>query len=164
MSRAIRFAAAMEALIVALLTSVAWGAGATSGVVSQDVKLSVHSVGGPRDLISLDLEYIGQTPIRIYKSDFPWGIRRSVILVVMCLDGSRTLIPELEYIDDPVPTIATLEPGQKYHGTISLAERFPTLSNCITSRDALLFWSYQLAPIDAAPSARLNGGIVLQKR
>jgi hypothetical protein len=163
-SRVVRFAAAVQVLMVAVAISVAWGTGATGGPVSQDVNLSLHSLGGPKDLIGLDLEYMGRTPTRIYKSDFPWGIRRSIILVVICLDGSHSVIPELEYIDDPEPAIVTLQPRQRYHGTISLAERFPTLSGCLTSRDALVFWSYQFAPIDATPSARLSGGVVVQRR
>jgi hypothetical protein len=163
MSRVLRRLSIIGALLAALCSPLAWGGSAAGGSRAQEIRLAVQSLGGPRALIGFNMEYNGQLPIRIYKSDFPWGIRHSLILVVICLDGARTLIPELEYIDDPEPAVITVQPGQKYHGVISLAERFPTLSGCIASRDALAFWSYQLEPIGAAPLARLSGGVVVKK-
>jgi hypothetical protein len=151
------------ALVATLFVSLSWGAGAADKMLNRNVVLSVQSLGGPKAMIGVDLEFVGRSPTRIYKSDYPWGNRRSIILVVVCLDGLRTLIPELEYIDDPEPTIVTLQPGLKYHGVISLIERFPTLSSCIASRDALVFWSYQLQPIEGAPVGRLSGGVVVKK-
>jgi hypothetical protein len=163
-SGAARFVIAIVVLIVALPTSVAWGIERSAGAERHDVKLSVRAATAPKPVLDIDFEYVGKTSIRIYKSDLPWGIRRSVVLVAMCLNGAQTLIPELEYIDDPTPDIVTIEPGQQFHGTINLEERFTTLDGCLKANDALVFWSYQLSPIEAAPIARVSGGIVVPKR
>ena len=164
MNSAIRPIVVIMLLAVALSMRTAWGSGEIDGLEDHDVKLSVGATNAPGSSIGIDLEYIGRTPIHVYKSDLPWGIRRSMILVAMCLDGADTLIPELEYIDDPAPDIVTLGPGQKLHGTIRLEERFSTFRDCLKTKDALVFWSYQLSPIDAAPTARVSGGIIVRKR
>jgi hypothetical protein len=98
MSGAIRFVIVSVVLVVTLSMRTAWGTGKATKLERHDVKLYVTATKAPGVGIGVDLEYIGRVPIRIYKSGLPWGIRHSMILVVMCLDGVQTLIPELEYM------------------------------------------------------------------
>lgn len=122
-----------------------------------------HSNAGKAQL-DIDFEYLGDKPARVFESNLPWGIRRSLLLVAICLDGQRSPIAELEYIDDPTPSVVSLQPGQKSHGSIDLSDRFPKLRDCLVKRDALIFWSYEFEAVDASPSPRVNGGVQLSRR
>jgi hypothetical protein len=124
----------------------------------------VRSSNDGKSQLAFDLEYIGHKPARIFESNLPWGIRQSLLLVAICLDGKRSPIEELEYIDDPTPNVVSLQPGQRAHGSIDLSDRFPKLDECLAKRDSVIFWSYQFVPVDGGPSARINGGVQINKR
>ena len=132
----------------------------------QGIRLNaeVRNSNDGKSQLAFDLEYVGDKPARIFESNLPWGIRHSLLLVAVCLDGKRSSIAELEYIDDPTPSVVSLQPGQKARGSIDLSDRFPKLGECLAKRDAIIFWSYQFVPVDGAPSTRINGGVQISKR
>lgn len=133
---------------------------------SDDVGLSFTSelLSDGDVVLHVELQYRGSKPVFIYKSDLPWGIRRSLLLVGVCLDATKSVMSELNYIDDPSPGILELKPGQKLGGTISLKQRFPSLPECLRVRDALIFWSYQLSPTGSEKSfARTFGGLAIKR-
>lgn len=128
------------------------------------INVAARNANDGKSQLDVDLEYIGDKAVRIFESNLPWGIRRSLLLVAVCLDGKRSQITELEYIDDPTPSVVSLQPGQAAHGSIDLSDRFPKLGECLAKRDALIFWSYEFIPIDGNASPRLNGGVQISKR
>jgi hypothetical protein len=102
--------------------------------------------------------------VSVYESDLPWGVRDSLVLVSVCLDGTKSLVPEVDYFDDPSPNRLKLQPGEVLSGSIGLARRFPTLRDCLLRSDALIFWSYQLEPIGSdTPFQRLSGGVLITR-
>lgn len=127
-----------------------------------DIHMSVASEGNNGDVaLKINLTYFGKQQLKIYKSDLPWGIKSRMILEALCLNGQKTPIPSVEYIDDPSPELVDISPGQTLEGLVKLAPRFPALAGCLTQKDALIFWSYQFAPLSNEPSERLSGGIVI---
>jgi hypothetical protein len=132
-----------------------------------DIELSVFEA--PRAtgdvFLQIDLQNHGASPLTIYRSALPWGVRDSLLLVAICLDGSKTVLEPANYIDDPSPEQMQLVAGQKLSGTIALGRRFPDLRKCLQRRNALIFWSYELAPIsDSVRFPRTSGGVVLEQR
>jgi hypothetical protein len=160
MSKAISARCAAIALPVIMLLSpvMVRGAGDVKMLVTYDAKENAR-IG-----LLASLENDGPKSIELYKANLPWGIRDSIVLVAVCLDGKKEVIPAVDYIDDPGPGTVSMRPGEKVSGVIGLETRFPTLSMCLKRSDAVVFWSYRLSTISANSQERLSGGVVIPKR
>lgn len=114
-------------------------------------------------LVSLQLR--GPAPVSVFLSSLPWGVKQSMLLLAVCLDGRASVLPEAGYIDDPAPGQMRLLPAKVLTGTISLNKRFPSLETCLRDHEALIFWSYQLktAIADEPAFPRLSGAVVLSR-
>ena len=142
-------------------------AASEAAVARHDVQLlfASKSLSDGDVALHIELQYHGTKPVSIYKSDLPWGIRDSLLLVAVCLDATKSVIPAVTYIDDPSPGTLELKPGQKVQGTILLKRRFPTLPECLREKEALIFWSYQLSPIgNEKPIVRTSGGLAIRNQ
>jgi hypothetical protein len=102
-------------------------------------------------------------PIRVYQSSLPWAAWHSMVLVAVKANQNGHMLNRYTPIDDPSPTIVTLNPGAEMKGRIALNERFPDLSRTLREADVLVFWSYQLRPLDGAPLERQGGWLLIPK-
>jgi hypothetical protein len=85
-----------------------------------------HRSNGAIDL-TFELHYMGKKPATVYESDLPWGIHDSLLLVSVCMDGLKTLVPQVDFFDDPTPNQVSIQSGEVLSGSIDLARRFPNL-------------------------------------
>lgn len=131
-----------------------------------DLRLRVSPVHLPGNEWKLDiqLEYYGKEQVTIYRSNLPWGIRYSLLLVPIVLDPIKTRLEESQYIDDPGPEQLILNPGDKLSGTVKLLNRFPDLGKVAQERDVIIFWSYQFRSIEGQVFQRLSGAVIIPKQ
>jgi hypothetical protein len=114
--------------------------------------------------LRVELVLHGNDTIRMMDTDLPWGFRDNLLLVPVVLDKERTKLQEVYYIDDPIGNLITVEPGDRLSGTIYLFNRFPDITKVTKEHDVLLFWSYELQPIDGPALPRASGAIVIPKQ
>jgi hypothetical protein len=144
--------------------SIGLGTSGACAMASDDIALAVSSarLGGGDVALNVQLRYSGATPIAVYHSDLPWGIRDSLLLVAVCLDARKSLLPQVTYIDDPSPGQVQMRPGEALSGNVSLGRRFPALPECLKRSSALVFWSYELTPVGSRePLSRQTGGLLI---
>lgn len=150
-------------LIVSLLIAInGW---AMAGEPSY-IRISVSPAKLPSNdwQLEIHLEYYGKDQVAIYRSNLPWGIRDSLLLVPIVLDPIKTRLEEAQYIDDPRPEQLILNPGDKLSGTVRLLNRFPDLGKVAQERDVIIFWSYQLRPIEGQAFQRLSGAVMIPRQ
>src|SRR5688572_24730965 len=100
-------------------------------------------------------------PIQVYRADLPWASWHSMVLIAVKANRTGDLLKKLMPVDDPGPTVVVLNPGQPMKGRIALNERFPDLVQTLRESDVLLFWSYQLEPVDGPPLERQGGWLLI---
>src|SRR5262249_35617243 len=129
------------------------------------VDVAAH-LSGERGLPSIEfsLTNTGSSSLDMYKSDLPWGIRSSTLLIAVQLNAERSSVPEALYIDDPGPTTVTLRPGQTFTGQINLVDRFPQFLKALTETDVVVFWTYVPTRIDGTDGARFGGFIHIPRQ
>lgn len=96
-------------------------------------------------------------PIKLYKSQLPWGSRYSMVLVAVTPEG-KYLDKEL-FVDDPSPERVSLEPKGSLSGSIDLQRIFKDLNKALSKSDVHLFWAYD-APKELEID-RWSGGWIL---
>lgn len=101
--------------------------------------------------------------LTIYRHSLPWVGWYSLLLTAVRTDALGTVIEKRSVIDDPGPGKITIKPGETLTGKISLVDRFPGILKALEDRDVIVFWSYQLNPVDAAPCQRQSGYVLLPK-
>lgn len=132
----------------------------------EDLVVAVSLDRSQSDLgMMIQLTSKSKGPLRIYESDLPWAHWNSLVLTaVKPKRGGEVLKnPRALPIDDPGPRTLVLAPGTTVQGRISLDKRFPDISQEIQRSDILIFWSYQLTPIDAAQLERAGGWFLIPK-
>ena len=102
-------------------------------------------------------------PITIYRHSLPWVGWNSILLVAVKTNVLGTVLEKRPLIDDPGPERVTIKPGEMLAGQILLTNRFPDLLKALKERDVIVFWSYQLQPIDTPPLQRISGHVLLSK-
>jgi hypothetical protein len=93
----------------------------------------------------------------IYKSDLPWGIRDSIILIAAKPNGEH--IEQLHMTDDPSTEKISVAPNQILSGTVDLTEAVRDIDVVIRKSDIHLFWAY--APPKELGLPRWCGGWIL---
>jgi hypothetical protein len=115
-------------------------------------------------LIELSLTNVSAHPVRLYKGDLPWGVRRSITVTLDSLRTHECVPPPMtEPIDDPGPSIATIQPHETISGTLRLDARFPALKDELSRSDVIAFWSYTVRSVEGVQSERAFGGILLSR-
>jgi len=125
------------------------------------IKLSAD--GNTSPTLAMTLKNVSNRTLRLYKDALPWESRHSIVLILRKTKAGQEILNELLTIDDPLLGEIKLEPNQQLDGVIDLAGRFPTLQAARERTDVLLFWSYQLEPVNEAPEERLGGWLLLPK-
>jgi hypothetical protein len=78
-------------------------------------------------------------------------------------DAVGTLLEKNTLIDDAGPSMLTIKSGETLAGKISLVERFPNFLEALEERNVIVFWSYNLQPVDASPSETAGGFVHFSK-
>jgi hypothetical protein len=118
--------------------------------------------------IFLDMAIANKTdkPLQVQKHSLPWEGFYSLLLLPVKADALGTLIEPPIYPCGIPPLIqvpVSIEPGATIKGRISLTKRFPALHDALRTKDVVLFWSYQLEPINSPPLQRTGGWLLLPK-
>lgn len=133
-------------------------------ILPASISMHVEKISDQQWDLRVELVYTGDAKISVNDTDLPWGFRDSLLLVLVVLDEERTKLPETYYIDDPIENVITLKAGDKRSGTIYLYNRFPALTSAAKDHDLLLFWSYELVPVDGPALPRLSGAVVIPRQ
>jgi hypothetical protein len=131
----------------------------TIPVRAQTMPVGIHVEIDPQKPLSLRVTIRSRAvaPIKLYKSQLPWGSRYSLILVAVTPEG-KCLDKEL-FVDDPSPERASLEPKGSLSGSIDLQRIFKDLNKALSKSDVHLFWAYD-APKELDID-RWSGGWIL---
>jgi hypothetical protein len=114
-------------------------------------------------VLTLALIYRGERELQVYEADLPWKNTYSLLLVGAETDAVGTRLEKHYPIDDPGPAIIALKPGQVLTGEIDLTDRFRDLPRVNQRRDVIIFWSYQLRPLQGGALPRVGGWVLIPK-
>lgn len=103
------------------------------------------------------LIYNGHDPIKMYKSDLPWGAGRQFVLAPEITDSKERKLEILGYIYDPLADTMLLEPHRKYTGAIDLGSIYKNIETVHQQSDILFKWSYTLRDWNGAKLSEVNG-------
>jgi hypothetical protein len=121
-----------------------------------DVKLNAQE---PLQL-RITVRSLAKTRATIYKSDLPWGLRDSIILVAVLPNG-ESLEQNVISGDASIEKIS-LESNESVSGGINLKNVFKNLDVAIRKSDIHLFWAYR--PPNGLNLPRWSGGWILLSR
>lgn len=154
----------VKAAWVALLCA-PWSMGSVDGAEppSTGVRVTAGEITKSGDLKFIVNNESGRA-VKIFESDLPWGVRKSLVLLVLPAGIDQTPLSPSLYIDDPGPTNLTIPPRATIIGTVHLRDRFPDLDSERKHRDLLVFWSYQLRVADGTLGPRFFGGLLLPRK
>lgn len=126
---------AIGVCLLLLLSAIPAGAQKTHPGI--DIKLSAQKPLWLR----VTLRSFSQTRTTIYKSDLPWGLRDSIVLIAVNPHGE--CLDQLLIAGDPTPEKISLNPAESVSGDIDLTEVFKDLDVAVRKSDILVFWAYQ---------------------
>ena len=127
------------------------------------VNLSVHSSATNRCKLMVVFTNITDGSLRIFRNDLPWESRHSVMLIAVRAGAGNAILSEDLPVDDPIIGDVQIIKNQKLQGTIDLEQRFPDLIHTLEKADVILFWSYQLTPIEKSSLPRQGGWLLIPK-
>jgi hypothetical protein len=127
-----------------------------------EVRASVQQCSPKSIQLRMTLTNTGKREIEIYRSDLPWGIKSSIVLVLVPNTPDPEMIKPALYIDDPGPDLVSIGSSQTVSGSIDLQHRFPDLAKALSRRDVLVFWSYRGELKDGATTYRASGSVLLE--
>lgn len=105
--------------------------------------LSLHMESAPRSpIIKVQLTNDSSVPVELYTSFLPWRLNGMLLLACESRPNSAPLTPFIA-IDDPDDETISLSSGASLIGDIDLSRRFPSFNNAISTKDVIIFWSYQ---------------------
>ncbi len=132
-------------------------------IMEKFVDIEVQEIGSPEYSLNIKLTNRSAQPLTVYQHSLPWVGWHSMLLIAVKADATGSVIEHSLLIDDPGAQTVTIAPDQTLTGGISLANHFPGLAEALKNRDVVVFWSYQLQPIGAAPLKRTGGCLVFPK-
>ncbi|HET9741834.1 MAG TPA: hypothetical protein VFQ00_03705 [Terriglobales bacterium] len=91
--------------------------------------------------LRIKLRSFAQVQTTIYKSELPWGLSDSIILVAVTPSGEY--LEQSVVAGDPSPEKITLHPNESLSGDINLTRAFKTLEKTIHNTEINLFWAYR---------------------
>lgn len=134
-----------------------------SDIVDISVELDLQGLSSSDYILHVKLTHRSRDILTIYQHSLPWVGWYSILLTAIKTDALGTVIEKSLIIDDPGPVRITIKPGETLTGDIPLIGRFPDLLEALRETDVIIFWSYQLKPVDAPPFQRACGYVVLPK-
>src|SRR5262245_51383419 len=93
-------------------------------------------------------------PVEMPAQQLPWSNAYSTLVVAVETDGPGTVLDRSTPVDDPVVGMVTVQPHESLTGQIDLGARFPGLTAALAERDVVVFWSWQLRPLNGQPGPR----------
>ena len=114
--------------------------------------------------LRIELEFHGAKRVVVDRSMLPWGIRDALLIVPIVTDPFGTRVDEAQYVDDPHHDYMDLTPDDSLSGEVDLQQRFPDLAEALTRRDVVVFWSYELRPVDGPAYPRISGAVLIPSR
>lgn len=115
------------------------------------------------DLLLVEIINRSEHPVEVYEHSLPWVGWHSMILAAVITDPVGTPIPKDLRIDDPGPTIVTIQSGEKLKGEVPLRLRFPEWSSARSQRDVILLWAYRFQPLDEPAGGWSMGSILFPR-
>ena len=91
--------------------------------------------------LRITVRSLAAAPATINKSELPWELRHSIILMAVTPAGDS--LPQNVVAGDPGLQKVTLKPGQSVSGDIDLKMVFKDLDGARRKSDVLLFWAYR---------------------
>lgn len=91
--------------------------------------------------LRITIRSLADAPATIHKSELPWELRHSIILMAVTPAGDS--LPQNAEAGDPSLQKITLNPGQSVSGDIDLKTVFKDLDGVRRKSDVLLFWAYR---------------------
>lgn len=135
----------------------------TRSVLGVGVTVSMQ-LSANRHLLHVRLTNNASTPFTMFDAALPWKWRYAMIIVPVQTDLYGTIIQdENQPIDDPVPELITISPGETIEGTIDLDDRIAKLSDTLRTADVLLLWSYDVRPARTISHERVSGVILINR-
>ena len=123
----------------------------------------VRGAGTPR--WTLDIALTNETAQRLtmYRHSLPWIGWYSILLLAAKTDAIGTVLERSSPVDDPGTETIVIQPGETLTGNISLVGRFPDFADAVKHREVIVFWSYQLQPIEGDLPPRAAGYVIFPK-
>jgi hypothetical protein len=131
--------------------------------VDRSVEIEVRGEGLPEYQLAITLTNKSTKRLTIYDHALAWRGWDSILLVAVKADALGTLIEKRRIIDDPGPARITIEPGETLEGRVALVQRFPGFLAALKERDVIVFWSYQLQPVNETPLPRVGGYVLFSR-
>lgn len=128
-----------------------------------DLIISLRELGVNKYILDVKLKNTGRAPLVVYRGSLPWASRHSLLLIAVRANVTHDALEERLVIDDPGPEQLEIKPGETLTGEILLDERFPDLPSAVRKNDVIIFWSYQLKPLNTAPLERMGGWLLIPK-
>ncbi len=119
--------------------------------------------GSDNVYLNLSIVNEGSESILISKSNLPWGIRTSLLLIAVTAGPMQENIEESLFVDDPRTGDTAIKPGDEVSGRVYLNRRFPNIKHVLKKHDVIIFWSYQLVTEDGKVADRISGGLTIPK-
>jgi hypothetical protein len=113
--------------------------------------------------LAYTLDYEAQQGVKVYRSDLPDGAGESLGLVAVEVNRGYKVLDQICPSFHSIGTV-DLWRGSRICGRISLVERFPDIDYSIQKHDVLVFWTYQMKPIQRITFPRLAGWVQIPMR
>lgn len=112
-------------------------------------------------ILDMTLTNKGETVVKTYASNLPWGIRHQLAMVAIPLAEYAPAFKPALYIDDPRHDPIKIRPGEVLHGKIVLNERFPELQNYKGKDPLVICYHYLFGEIDAGNNNVADGCLIV---
>jgi len=128
------------------------------------MKVVIEAAAAPARSLQVRLTNETRAPITVPRHSPPWANAYSALVVAVKTDASGTVLERSTPVDDPLVGSLTIQPGETLSGQIDLDRRFPGLADALMEHDVVVFWSFQLDPVDGTPLARAGGWVLLPRQ
>ncbi|OPY75277.1 MAG: hypothetical protein A4E63_00388 [Syntrophorhabdus sp. PtaU1.Bin050] len=132
-------------------------------MVKPTIKMDVQGENSPEYGLAITLMNTSHVPLTVYHHALPWVGWYSAMVIAVKTDPSWTVLERRFIIDDAGPATTTIGPGETLTGRITLVNRFHGFCEALQEGDMVVFWSYQLQPIDDTPLERVAGHVFFRK-
>jgi hypothetical protein len=105
----------------------------------------------------------GRVPVSVSRTSLPWAQADAIILAAVTADRKQKRLDQIFPVQDAMPDVVEIRPGDLASGRVSLTVHFPSLSTVLQRNDVVISWSFQLRGSDGVNLQRQAGGLVLPK-
>ncbi len=132
--------------------------------MERGLKMVVIRGAGPPGW-TLDIALTNETAKRLtmYRHSLPWIGWYSIVLLAAKTDAIGTVLERFCPVDDPGTETIAIQPGETLTGQISLVKHFPGFADAVKHREVIVFWSYQVQPVEGDPLPRTAGYVLFPK-